>query len=105
MNVTLGHSPNPDIKGGYWSAIERPTVKNGGFPKPEIVKVKTFAEASDACRAYIVKYDLGGGNWGGYGHIWIGSKHVGRVSFNGRVWDNDGKEILLPVGTGPDPRD
>jgi len=97
MKVVLLHAPNPDIDGGYWSDVPRPIVHNGGFPKGEMAPVKSYAEASSVCQAYIRKYDLGGGNWAG-GDIWIGAKHVGYVSFNGRVWESrtwPSKEITL----------
>jgi len=97
MKVVLSHGPNPDVQGGYWSKMARPVFKNGGVPKPELVAVKSFAEASKVCREYIVRFDLGGGNWTG-GDIWVKAQHVGYVSFNGRVWESrefPSKEILL----------
>lgn len=86
MNVIIKHAPNPDIKnGGYWDG--KPDINNVA------VMVRSYAEASNVCRAFIEKTGLGGGNWIG-GQIFNGGKRVARVSFNGRIWNNDGKEIV-----------
>ena len=55
--------------------------------------VDTIEEASEICRLYIGFYDLGGGNWNG-GQIECQGAQVGRISYNGRAWDMNGKEIL-----------
>lgn len=87
MKVTLSHASNPDIVGrGYWSVMNRPRKKS--------IEVASFAEASRVCREYIERYELGGGNWTG-GTITEKGKEIGRVSYNGRVWDTDGKEIEI----------
>src|SRR6202035_472818 len=44
--VTLGHTPNPDVAGGYWEEPVDPR-------KARTVKVATIAEACAFCRAYI----------------------------------------------------
>ena len=83
--VTMKHSSNPDIPGGYWS----------GKPSegPAMKRVATFQEAAAECRAYIERNNLGGGNWTG-GQVFADKKtQVARVSFNGRVWAMDGSEI------------
>lgn len=48
----------------------------------------TLQGCVEACRAYRIEYDLGGGNWNG-GQIFdiAARKQIGRVSYNGRVWD------------------
>lgn len=51
-------------------------------------EVATLAEASAMCRRYITHYDLGSGNWNG-GHVEFDGVFVGRVSYNGRVWDSE----------------
>jgi len=56
--------------------------------------VGSFKEASGVCLAYIKEFHLGGGHWTG-GKIYDKETLLGRVSYNGRVWDNDGKEILI----------
>ena len=63
--------------------------------------VADYVEASRACRAYIVRWALGGGNWtgGAVSSIQTG-EIVARVSYNGRVWssiekDENGGDKLL----------
>jgi len=87
--VRLAHTPNPDIRdnGGYWSAMRRQK-------SPLFRLVASLAEASRTCREYIEQNDLGGGNWTG-GQVCLGNVEIGRVSYNGRVWDVNGREILL----------
>ena len=82
--VTLKHSKNPDIPGGYWGDIPAE-----GSSK---VTVATIQEASKPCMEYIKRNSLGGGNWTG-GKVYQGKKQVARVSYNGRVWAMDGSEI------------
>jgi hypothetical protein len=87
FTVTMKHASNPDIAGGYWNG--KPTEG------PAMRKVETFREAAAECRAYIERNGLGGGNWTG-GQVFADKKtQVARVSFNGRVWDMEGKEITI----------
>ncbi len=67
--------------------------------KTKSVSVASYAEASAAVRQYIEENDLGAGC--GSGPAFTGGKieselggNLARVSYNGRVWDLDGKEIL-----------
>lgn len=85
MIVTLKHAKNPDIAGGYWQEPVDP-------PKAQKVEVASLAEASQACRAYIERNGLGGGNWTG-GNVTDNGKTIARVSYNGRVWAPDGTEL------------
>lgn len=89
MKVELSHCKNPDLgrTGGYWSAMARPRKK--------AVAVESFAEASRVCREYTEKYELGGGNWSGGKITDDKGTMIARVSYNGRVWDTDGKQIKL----------
>ena len=48
-----------------------------------------------ACRAYIEQDDLGGGNWTG-GELTEHGRPVGRVSYNGRVWEMAEGEQTAP---------
>ena len=57
------------------------------------VNVHDLKQASKVCRDYIEEYDLGGGNWIG-GQVFDGEKQIARISYNGRIWDLDDKEIL-----------
>lgn len=88
FTVTLGHVPNPDLPGGYWGH----PVDSAG---PHSVSVATLREASAACRAFIDRNGLGGGNWAG-GDVFDGERRqVARISYNGRVWGLDGEELAL----------
>lgn len=92
--VNLSHAKNPDICGGYHDSQQ-----DAG--KAKSVKCKTLQEAAQKCRAYIERNGLGGGNWTG-GAVFFGSdrgcvpgmEQVATVSYNGRIWDMTGKEIL-----------
>lgn len=55
-------------------------------------EVDSLAHASAVCRAWILKNDLGGGNWSG-GRVSVDGKVVARISYNGRVWATDGSEV------------
>ena len=76
MTVTLSSVGNPDYGQYYGKNVLSPTL---------VIEVKNFAQASAICRAYIAKFDLGGGNWTG-GMIREGERVVAKVSYNGRVW-------------------
>lgn len=60
----------------------------------ETVEVNTPEEARAACLKYIEQWNLGGGNWSG-GIVRKNGKRIAKVSYNGRVWDNSDKEIVL----------
>jgi hypothetical protein len=87
MKVLLRASPNPDIQenGGYWSPGKR--------PRPIWVNVRDLAEARERCLHFIVHNDLGGGNFSGGEVRDDANKTIARVSYNGRVWDTNDKEI------------
>ena len=62
---------------------------------PELVPFGQLSEVSAICRDYISKYNLGGGNWGARaGEIYHPVNGlIAHVSYNGRIWAQDGKEI------------
>lgn len=76
MIVIMSACGNPDFRQSH----------DIGVPTKEKL-VSTFEEASQVCQQYIIKYDLGGGNWTG-GQILRASdrQQIGYVSYNGRVW-------------------
>lgn len=78
MKVKLAHASNPDIAGGYWSG--KPDIARSRW-----IQVKDFEEAVKICREFIDTYRLGGGNWTG-GQLKEGSKAIGTVGYNGRIW-------------------
>jgi len=60
---------------------------------PEFIKhVDTLQEASEKCRKYISEYNLGGGNWNG-GQVFENGVKIAEISYNGRIWNNEGLEI------------
>jgi hypothetical protein len=91
--VTLKHMKNPDIAGGYW----QPPVDPGRAMR---VAVETLDEASRVVRAYITRNGLGGGNFPTAPVTDERCRKVAQVSFNGRVWDLDGKPIELATSGG-----
>lgn len=60
------------------------------------VVVGSFAEASKAVRADIEARGIGSNEWSWdrAGVISVGKRPVAKVSYNGRVWDQDGKEVV-----------
>lgn len=60
----------------------------------ECVVVNSLKTASEKCKEYIGKYNIGGGNWSG-GDVTRNGITVAKVSYNGRVWDTNGVEINL----------
>ena len=91
MRVTLSHVPNPDImdrgRHGYW----HPPVDGGAA---RLVRVASLADVSRKCMEYIHRNGLGCGNWTG-GAVHENGKRIATVSYNGRVWDNNDKEIAI----------
>ena len=56
---------------------------------------KTLSDCSKIARKYIEQENLGGGNWNGGSIIDKSGKQLGRVAYNGRIFDNDDKEIVV----------
>ncbi|PQJ82464.1 hypothetical protein [Polaribacter glomeratus] len=56
-------------------------------------EVKDLEEASSICRKFIQTYSLGSGNWLGGRVINEKSDFLARISYNGRIWDNENWEI------------
>lgn len=85
LTVILKHAANPDIDGGYWQDANPKARRH-------VVPVQNIAAASAMCRQYIERNGLGGGNWTG-GDVMRDGKKVARISYNGRAWDLNNKEI------------
>jgi hypothetical protein len=83
MIVTLESVINPDHRFDYNRAIPQ-----------ECVEVASLEEAQKVCRDYINDTGIGGGNWKG-GEVWEDGVNVARISYNGRIWTPDDKEIVL----------
>lgn len=58
-------------------------------PMPDVptkaVEVQSLAEASEVCRDYLDKYDLGGGNWAGGLVTDENDTAIAEISYNGRI--------------------
>ena len=63
-----------------------------GSDSPVIIKVANLKEASRAVRDYIERRGMGSSEWAG-GEVLHAGSVIARVSYNGRVWAPDGKEI------------
>lgn len=87
MQVELKADPNPD----YSKDDHRATVRIKAFRHT----VDSYKDASRAVRHFIQTNELGAGNWSG-GRIFddVG-RVIGRVSFNGRIWDTSNNEIQI----------
>lgn len=85
--IILEHTANPDIK-GYWTPPKDPCY--------QAVPVNSLEGASQAFRGWIRYNGLGGGNLTEHAGKVIrvqDGQIVARVSYNGRIWDTEGKEI------------
>lgn len=80
MQVRLESRGNPDFN----QDPDRPVWG----AEDQTVEVNSLKEASEVCREYCNRHDLGGGSWTG-GEITEDGKVIGHVSFNGRVWDRN----------------
>ncbi len=88
MRVKLESVGNPD----YRQDPEKPLW---GAEPNRIVPVDSFKQASDECIKFIDENELGGGNWSGGDILNDEGEVIASVSYNGRVWDNKGNEILI----------
>jgi hypothetical protein len=63
---------------------ENPNAPMEGVPT-KTVMVQSLAEASQVCRDYLDKYDLGGGNWAGGLVTDENDTAIAEISYNGRI--------------------
>lgn len=80
-------------------------LQNGGLKRDKLgyisqlnnivksTKVENFTEASKLIRDYIDYHDLGASTFTGGAMYDDDGKYIGRVSYNGRVWDPNDNEI------------
>ena len=52
-------------------------------------EINSIKEASELCRKFINKYNLGSSNWAGGTIVNENFDFIATVSYNGRVWDNE----------------
>lgn len=62
-------------------------------------EVKDILSAKKLCQSFIKEFNLGGSNWIGGRIVNENFKFIAKVSYNGRIWDNEdwnkAKEIEL----------
>lgn len=78
MFVLLDSVGNPDFG-------QNPNARMSGVATKR-VKVQSLNEASAACREYIERNHLGGGNWAGGLVTDEGDIAIAEISYNGRIW-------------------
>lgn len=78
LRVVLASTGNPDYQQTAGKTL--PGVAQ------DVVAVSSLRQASEVCRAYIGKHQLGGGNWAGGDVLDASGVIVARVSYNGKVW-------------------
>jgi hypothetical protein len=89
LEVELGAEPNPDHS--YKSHSGSVKIKT------HKVKVKSLTEAQNKVREFIDENDLGSGNFTG-GDLFSHGKKIGRVSYNGRVWNLKDEPMKMADG-------
>jgi hypothetical protein len=89
LEVELGAEPNPS----HSSRSHEGSVKI----KTHRVKVKSLSEAQNEVRGFIEENDLGAGNFTG-GDLFSHGKKIGRVSYNGRLWNLKDEPMKMSNG-------
>jgi len=59
----------------------------------EVAFGRSLAEMRGKAKAYIDFWSLGNGNWPEINIVDLEEKFVAKISYNGRLWDANGKEI------------
>jgi hypothetical protein len=59
----------------------------------QIFACESLKQASEYCRNYIDKFDLGSGNWAIGKVLHPTTGHIANVSYNGKVWNLNGEEF------------
>lgn len=65
-----------------------------GVPGTTTLRAATFPRIRIMMEEFQSRHDLGGGNWK-EATLYEDDKKVGRVSWNGRVWDENDKEVQI----------
>jgi hypothetical protein len=89
LEVELGAEPNPS----HSSRSHEGSIKI----KTHRVKVKSLSEAQNEVRGFIEENDLGAGNFTG-GDLFSHGKKIGRVSYNGRLWNLKDEPMKMSNG-------
>lgn len=90
LTLLLSNRGNPDHG-------ENPRQPMFHAPDDVWVPVASFAHASALSRHYIDQFGLGGGNWAGGAIKDARGKAVGRIAYNGRVFDLRGQKLEEPA--------
>ena len=89
LEVELGAEPNPNHSlRSHEGSVKIKTHK---------VKVKSLSEAQNEVRGFIEENDLGAGNFTG-GDLFSHGKKIGRVSYNGRLWNLKDEPMKMSNG-------
>lgn len=80
--------PNIDFTSGHLAEVSVPL---------QFIKVDDLLSARSAYCELVARYELGGGNiTSRCGRVCSqDGQRMARISYNGRVWDNDGNEIII----------
>ena len=71
-----------------------------GKGKKNVAPVTSFIQAKKICLDFIEANSFGASGWGNAGQIFnIEGKQVGHISYNGKIWDIDNKEISNEVAS------
>lgn len=71
-----------------------PDRNQGDWQETHTLSAPTINDLRKSVLAFQGDNDIGGGNWG-EATLTKDGKVVGRMSYNGRLWDGDDKEIIL----------
>ena len=78
MFVILSTIGNPDYG-------QNPYEKLFSAEADHTIEVRSLDEASQVCKKFIDKNELGGGSWSG-GQVFDGNRQIANISYNGRIW-------------------
>ena len=60
----------------------------------ELYEATSLSEAAVICEAYLTAHSMGASDMcRGFGNVTRNGVKVARISYNGRIWANDGTEI------------
>lgn len=76
----------PQVWSATFKSVGNPDY--GQYSSQSPAKKVTASSAADLAKAqqkYTAAYGLGGGNWP-HTKVYVNKKHVGHISYNGRIW-------------------
>jgi len=60
-------------------------------------EVNSLLKAAELCKKFIDNYNLGSSNWNGGLVVDESFNFIARISFNGRIWDNEDWKIANEI--------